>query len=87
MCLMRAWRVESVERDMVLVLSTCMRDAVGCEKPMPLRRYHNQIASLEDLAAAMYLASIVDMDTVGCLCAAQEMMPEPRFQQYLPIEQ
>ena len=57
------------------------RIAVGVDECMNLssvRRVCSQIASLEALNAAMYLASHDELATIFCFFAFQETNPDPR---------
>ena len=71
----------SEESFMVLVLLTCIIEACGWAKSSPASSARSQMHSFALSADAMYLASVVEVETVGCFLVHQDMSPEPRAQQ------
>jgi hypothetical protein len=78
MCFVLAWKTGFAERYVAPILSHHKHGTLEVLIPSSLRMVCTHMTSAVAFAKALYSASVLDLDTVGCLRALQDMIFDPK---------
>jgi hypothetical protein len=86
MCFVLAWKTGFAERYVAPMLSHHKHGTLEVLIPSSLRMVCIHITSAVAFAKALYSASVLDLDTVGCLRALQDIRFEPKNTANPPVD-
>jgi hypothetical protein len=86
MCFVIAWKTRFADRYVAPILSHHKHGTLEVLIPSPLRMVCTHMTSAVAFAKALYSVSVLDLDTVGCLRALQDMRFDPKNTAKPPVD-
>jgi hypothetical protein len=85
-CFVLAWRTEFAAKYFAPILSHHSRARGRCVIPSSVSNFWTQIISAVAFASALYSASVLDLDMVGCFLAVEDTKLSPRNTAKPPVD-